>query len=238
MRERVVHIEGIGEVRVQRMRRKTISIQLKPFKTPIVKVPWYCTYQQGIDFARSKQSWIQGKLKEHAVIERNSLTFEFEKPYRVRPQILLIQEHVVLKPERTKRGDTTIIKITSQQLESEQGQQYCKEIYEGILRKEAKGYLPERLALLASKFDLNYNKVTIRNTRSRWGSCSYQNNISLSLHLMRLPDHLIDYVLLHELAHTREKNHGKSFWQFLDTLTDGAAKSLDREVKQHQLRHY
>ncbi len=238
MGEQVVHIEGIGEVRIQRMRRKTISIQLKPFKTPVVKLPWYCTYKQGIEFATLKRKWIQNKLKEHAVIESNTMSFEFDRPYQIRSQTLIIQQGHVQIPTRKRRGDKTYITMGAQHLASDQGQTYCKETYEEILRFEAKDYLPGRLALLADRFRLIYNKVTIRNTRSRWGSCSHQNNISLSLHLMRLPDHLIDYVLLHELAHTKEKNHGPGFWQLLDTLTDGKARALDREVKQHQLRHY
>ena len=100
---------------------------------------------------------------------------------------------------------------------------------------EAKNYLPNRVNELASKHGLIYKKVKINNAKTRWGSCSGTNNINLTLQLMRLPNHLIDYVLLHELAHTKVKNHSVTFWNFLDTLTDNNAKKLDKELKTYYL---
>ena len=83
------------------------------------------------------------------------------------------------------------------------------------LRKEAKKILPVRLEELAKKHGFKYGKVAIRNAKTRWGSCSYRNNINLNLHLARLDDDLIDYVILHELCHTIEKNHSARFWALL-----------------------
>lgn len=80
------------------------------------------------------------------------------------------------------------------------------------LRREAKEYLPKRLDELAKQFGYKYCKVSIKYMRTRWGSCSFRNNINLNLSLMELEEKLIDYVLLHELVHTVEKNHGEGFW--------------------------
>ena len=88
------------------------------------------------------------------------------------------------------------------------------------------------MEILAEKFGFNYNKLFIKNLRSRWGSCSNRNNINLNLQLMRLPDKLIDYVILHELVHTEEKNHGEKFWAKLDAIT-GNAKVLAIEMKKY-----
>ena len=90
---------------------------------------------------------------------------------------------------------------------------------------------------LAAKHKFDYKKVAVKNAKTRWGSCSFDNNINLSLHLMRLPDHLVDYVILHELVHTRIKNHGKGFWQLLD-IVSMSARELDREVKEYRLQIY
>ena len=95
-------------------------------------------------------------------------------------------------------------------------------------------YLPNRLKELADLHGLTYNKVSVRNTKTRWGSCSYHNNISLNLHLMRLPDHLIDYVLLHELAHTKVKNHSIDFWSYLEKLMKGS-RGFDKELKKFNI---
>lgn len=83
------------------------------------------------------------------------------------------------------------------------------------LRKEAKKILPVRLEELAKKHGFKYNKVAIKNAKTRWGSCSYRDNINLNLHLARLDNDLIDYVILHELCHTIEKNHSARFWALL-----------------------
>ena len=100
--------------------------------------------------------------------------------------------------------------------------------------KKAEEYLPPLVQYWSSLFDLPYNKVTISKARSRWGSCSSKRYISLSFYLMLLPAHLMDYVILHELAHTREMNHGPKFWELLNQLTDGKALALRKELRMHR----
>ena len=103
-----------------------------------------------------------------------------------------------------------------------------------INRVVAKNIIVERLAALAGQHGFNYNKVFIRNQKTRWGSCSVKNNINLNLHLVRLPAVLMDYVILHELLHTRIKNHGPDFWQSLEELIPNA-KTLDRELNRYEV---
>ena len=91
-----------------------------------------------------------------------------------------------------------------------------------INREDARKILNQRLAELATEHDFEYAKVSIRKQKTRWGSCSSQNNISLNQSLLHLPDDLIDYVLLHELTHTRVKNHSPSFWDELETVCPDA----------------
>lgn len=102
------------------------------------------------------------------------------------------------------------------------------------MRKKAEEYLPPLVQYWSSLFDLPYNKVTISKARSRWGSCSSKRDISLSFYLMLLPAHLMDYVILHELAHTREMNYGPKFWELLNQLTDGKALALRKELRMHR----
>lgn len=80
------------------------------------------------------------------------------------------------------------------------------------LRKKAREYLPERLREIADSCGYKYNRVSLKYMKTRWGSCSFKNNINLNICLMTLENELIDYVLLHELVHTVEKNHGEGFW--------------------------
>lgn len=86
------------------------------------------------------------------------------------------------------------------------------------LRKDARLVLPARTRSLAERFGVTPNKIFIKHNRSNWGSCSTKGNINLNLNLMRLPSHLRDYVILHELAHLREMNHGAHFHEILESM--------------------
>jgi len=111
-------------------------------------------------------------------------------------------------------------------------------IRKGIMeawRIEAGIHLPQRIKELASAHGFSFNRVTVRNNKTRWGSCSRDNNISLHIQLMRLPRHLTDYIILHELVHTVHKNHGKQYWQLLDKVTGRNAKQLDKEMNHYRL---
>lgn len=99
------------------------------------------------------------------------------------------------------------------------------------MRHEAKRLLPQRALTLARKFGFSFKQIKINSSKSRWGSCSTSKNINLSLFLMRLPWHLIDYVILHELCHTIEMNHSDRFWALMDKVTDNKAKDLRTELK-------
>lgn len=86
------------------------------------------------------------------------------------------------------------------------------------LRKQAKAYLPGRLAELAAQHGFSYNQVRIKHNVSNWGSCSVKKNINLNLNLMRLPAELQDYVMLHEICHLKYMNHGKEFHALLESV--------------------
>ena len=90
-------------------------------------------------------------------------------------------------------------------------QQFLVEIY----TLESRQYLPARVKFYAEKFGFRYGRLSFRNNISNWGSCSFENNISLNVKLMKLPDEIIDYVILHELCHTVEKNHSAAFWKLV-----------------------
>lgn len=99
------------------------------------------------------------------------------------------------------------------------------------MKKKAEEYLPPLVQVWAERFGLTYHSVKISKARTRWGSCSSRKNINLSLYMMLLPAHLMDYVVLHELAHTEEMNHGVRFWELLDKMTGGQALSLRKELR-------
>jgi len=103
-----------------------------------------------------------------------------------------------------------------------------------INKKDAKVFLAAQLKTLANKYGFSYNRVFIRNQKTRWGSCSGHNNISLNINLVRLPQELQDYVLLHELVHTKIKNHSQKFWSELDKYVFEAKKTA-KKLRNHSL---
>jgi predicted metal-dependent hydrolase len=104
-----------------------------------------------------------------------------------------------------------------------------------INKPEARDILVSRLEEMAKIHNYKYVKVSIRNQKTKWGSCSAKNNISLNINLARLPDELRDYVILHELVHTRIKNHSKKFWAELDRFVGDRAKELSKKLRKYQL---
>ncbi|MCD8035553.1 MAG: M48 family metallopeptidase [Alistipes sp.] len=104
------------------------------------------------------------------------------------------------------------------------------------LRRAAKADLPGRIARLSEATGLKYEKLSIRASRTKWGSCSGRNHISLSLFLMTLPEHLRDYVIIHELCHTVHHNHSPRFHALVDRLVGGREKALNKELRAFTIR--
>lgn len=101
-----------------------------------------------------------------------------------------------------------------------------------IMRKEAKAHLPKRIAYIAEQHGFTYSSLRFTHASSRWGSCNDKQAISLNIALMNLPFELMDYVLIHELAHTKHLNHSKDFWNEVGRV--------DPDYKTHraQLKRY
>ena len=103
------------------------------------------------------------------------------------------------------------------------------------LRKAARQYLPATLERLAREHGFTYTSIRISSAHTRWGSCSGKNGISLSLFLMLLPEHLREFVILHELCHTRHHNHSTAFHTLLDSCVGGKEKLLNKELRSYHI---
>jgi predicted metal-dependent hydrolase len=119
------------------------------------------------------------------------------------------------------------------QLEKEHEEVSGKEVQ--IDRKEAEKTLVARLKELAGKHGFTFNRVFIRNQKTLWGSCSSKNNISLNVKVLLLPEDLRDFIILHELVHTKVKNHGRDFWAAL-LKAEPNAKAFTFRVNKYNIR--
>ena len=116
------------------------------------------------------------------------------------------------------------LQIRREQFEQE------RHLHSSLTESQARFSLKQRAAELAQLYGFSIHRVFVRAQRTRWGSCSGDNNINLNIKLAGLPEMLRDYVILHELVHTRIKNHGPDFWRELDRYV-GNAKSLSKRLK-------
>jgi predicted metal-dependent hydrolase len=236
MEERLVHFDGIGQVRFLKSNRaRNVTISLRPAEGIRVTLPHYMEYTEAEGFVKQKKAWIKNQLVKLRSNTKPATVFNEESAFKTRHHKLVIGKHE--KATLKISVSNGLIRIWYPQYTDVAHEKVQKAIRKGIeeaWRLEAKFLLPKKVQHLAGKFGFTYRSVTIKNARTRWGSCSHDNRINLSLHLMMLPDHLIDYIIIHELCHTIHKNHGKGFYVKLNQLT-GSIKALERELNTYKI---
>ena len=132
-------------------------------------------------------------------------------------RIAVVKTNLQNKPSVKVIRQSIIVYLPSDyEIQDASVQRLIKSQVAKVLRVEAKAYLPTRLRKLSKLDDFHYERVRFSHASSRWGSCSSAGTISLNIALMKLPDELIDYVLIHELSHTRHMNHSKNFWKLVE----------------------
>lgn len=124
----------------------------------------------------------------------------------------------ISEPRARVAGQTIdIVLPVSYQNDSEAAQPFLAAQVRKALKREAQAYLPRRLRHLADMYGFSYERERFGNQKGRWASCSSTGTISMNVALMNLPFELIDYVLIHELAHTRQMNHSPAFWSIVES---------------------
>lgn len=162
-----------------------------------------------------KQVINSSRVQLHRIAEHTSHSSPYEHGQRIgRTHELAVVPTQMVREAKVKveREKLLVLLPPSIALSNPHVQQEIRDAVASILRKEAKRYLPGRLAHFAKTHEFTYERVRFSHSGGRWGSCSSTGTISLNIALMKLPDELIDYVLIHELCHTRHMDHSKAFW--------------------------
>jgi predicted metal-dependent hydrolase len=215
MTEKIIQLESIGPVTIYRNRRSTrVKITIKTGGEVRVSIPWTSSFESGEKFLTEKKQWIESTLSKIARRTGSSGMISPGVLFNTRNYQYLVSPAPTDKIRISfSRQENTVQLLYPEFLNvaSPDIQEKLKKVIEGVLRFEARRFLPVRAQQLASGLGYQINRVTIKNNKTNWGSCSNLKNINLNLHLMRLPDRVIDYVIVHELVHTVIPNHGPRF---------------------------
>ncbi len=213
MAQKTITVEGIGEVLLQRLKgTKHMRMSVRADGTVRVGMPVWMPYKAAEAFIRSQHDWLEKNRTEPA----STL---------ITPDMPIGKLHrVVFYESETATRTTTRIVGTEARVTHPVGMIYkdasvqkaAERVASKSLKLEAQRLLPPRLADLAAKHGFTYRSVAVKRLQTRWGSCSSRQEIILNTHLMQLPWHLIDYVIMHELNHTRIMRHGEPFWSALE----------------------
>lgn len=211
MAQKILFIDGLGRVVLQKRRgSRNIRLTVSHEGNLRVSLPTWAPYKAGEAFVISKAGWIR---KQQAVRPIHV----FQSGHRIGKghRLDFIYEARGNITSRISGSSITIRLPLHTDSSGEESQQVIKKAAMRALKQEANKLLPGRLASLAAQHGFSYRSVHIKQLKTRWGSCNSQKEIALNCFLMQLPWELIDYVLLHELLHTRIMAHGEIFWKEL-----------------------
>lgn len=215
--EKIVNYHDIGEVLYRKnSRARNLTIRINSHGHTRVTVPAWCTYHRAEQFVATKRDWILKKSISIIRKKEKKLVWAAGESISILNGNIGLVRGTVHTFDIMQRNNDFIIELPiAYEKENNAYQQELINMLGEIGKYVAKVHLPAILQSLAEDNGFKYNKLTIRRMKSRWGSCSSTNNISLNSALVFLPDELIRYVCLHELVHTLHKNHSSIFWESL-----------------------
>lgn len=228
MTAKLFELQEVGTVHVyKRKGTKSLRLSIASDGKVRVTVPSWATYSEALKFVHSRSSWIQQNLPEKQGLLRSGL--HIGKAHRL---VFETSQDTGVK-SRIAGSEIRILRPVDMPIYSEEVQQAAHKACIRALRLEATKLLPVRLKQLATQYGFEYSSVQVKQMKGRWGSCDTHRRIVLNLFLMQLPWNLIDYVLIHELVHTKHLNHSAAFWdEFL--RHEPRAKHYRKLIKEHR----
>lgn len=200
------------EVR-RRKGTRHLRLSLNHHNEAVVSVPWRCSDREALKFVEKQQVWLEQQLSR--VPQARTLRHWLEE----HPALTGSGDQFSVRVESTSRaradyifdhgGAEIVLRIPESDVESDVALLQ-------LVKRFAKDAMLCRVALHAKRLNLKFNKLSVRDQTSRWGSCSSSGGISLNWRLVLIAPELQDYVILHELAHLTEMNHSSRFWALLD----------------------
>ncbi len=196
-----------------RKRRKTFSLEVKEDGRVFLSVPFRTSRREAERFIRERQSWIIRKT-----LERERTLRETEKAFVSGEHFFYLGASYPLELLDSERRTSPLELSSGHFILGRDHIGQAKELFVEWYKRKAIETIVPRVKNYSHRFGLFPKSIRITNAKSRWGSCSAENRLSFSWHIILAPLEVIDYILLHELAHIQEKNHSKRFWNFLESI--------------------
>ena len=227
MASRTLEVPGLGQVAFQKRRgARNIRLRITADGAPVVTLPYIVPYAVAVRFAAQHADWVQAELQKHIVVLPHGM--QVGRAHTLR----FIGGSVVDKPKTRVTAQDVIVRHHGEVTDAAV-QAAAQAAVRRALKQEAEHFLPQRLRIIAAHEGYIYKNCTIKQLRGRWGSCNQDKEIIFNSFLMQLPIELIDYVIYHELAHTRAMNHGADFWKELEAHVPNA-RLLRKQIRQYQ----
>jgi predicted metal-dependent hydrolase len=210
--------------RVIRTRRRTIALIVERDGSVTVRAPMKMSWKAIEEFVQKHATWVEIKQAElQATVPRNPREYRAGETFLYLGQVYPLE---IVADMRSKLELDSSFKLA----ESAQGD--AEAAFRGWYRDQARKIIEERVARLADQFRHHVNKIRITSARTRWGSCSSTGTLSFSWRLIMTSPAVIDYVIIHELAHTVHHNHSKKFWSLVEEWMP------DYQERRKELRQY
>ena len=217
-----MYYNELYNVNIIRKRVKNITLRVKNDGSALCTAPMRVSWHDIDAFLASHASWLEKQRKKLArlsalrlTLSENELMFRGIKYLYIRVKelgslVLFDHERLCIRAA----ADMTV-----------------PEEKEAWYIEQALRIIPPKVAYFAEKFGFRYNNVTIRNQKTKWGSCSAKKNLNFNYKLVQTPDFVLDYLIIHELAHTEHLHHGPTFWERVEQCCP------DYKKAEHYLRH-
>ncbi len=208
------------ELKIQIISKLVRRLRIEVLPQGMIRVvkPVFCSQKKALQLVKEKYRWIQKKIL--LAQKMNDFPFSFDG-----------KEHALQLDPTMKGGAVTfgpgIVRIGA---DSRKAGEECFSIF---VDHEARRVLPSELQELSDETELRFSRMSFRNQRTRWGSCSRKGSISLNINLMRLSYPLRRYVMIHELCHLKELNHSKRFWELVSSFVPDY-RNIRKELWSHQ----
>jgi predicted metal-dependent hydrolase len=193
-------------------RKKTISLQVRKDGSVVIQAPWRTSGSDIDSFFHSKQEWILKKIGQREKIRGTNDARKFISG----ETFLYLGTSYPLIVNSGNNGNCPLIFSSRRFILGREYVHQAKALFIDWYREEARSHIEERIRHFSDIFKLYPGRIRIGSAISRWGSCSSGNHLSFTWRLVMAPGSVIDYVVAHELAHIKEKNHSNRFWNLVE----------------------